>query len=168
MHTNFDIEDAKIYLNDIKRLYQCTLQEAKEAIETILNLDTDESSRWFCLEYVKYFIAWNLPYLKSKIHQMERIISPLKVPSNLEKALEYARNTPIMEVAEHALQGIKRTGCRYIALCPFHQEKTPSFVLYPNSNTFHCYGCGANGDVISLVQNLNNYNFKEAVAYLSI
>lgn len=168
MHTNFDIEDAKIYLNDIQQLYNETMQEVEERVERILAHDTDDFSRWFCLEYVKYIFAWDLPYLQSKIYQMERIINPPEAPTNLERAIENARTIPIMDIAHNLLQNIKRSGNHFIALCPFHQERTPSFVLYPASNTFHCFGCGAHGDVISLVQNLNNYNFKEAVAYLSI
>ena len=50
--------------------------------------------------------------------------------------------------------------------CPFHQEKTPSFVIYPD-NSFHCFGCGANGDSIDFMKSLKGCSFGEAVAQLS-
>ena len=46
--------------------------------------------------------------------------------------------------------------------CPFHSEKTASMKLYPNSNTYHCFGCGANGDVFNFVQTIENCDFKTA------
>ena len=55
---------------------------------------------------------------------------------------------------------------KYKLLCPLHNEKTPSFTIYRKSNTFHCFGCGAHGDAIELVQKLNNLSFVDAVKYL--
>lgn len=56
-----------------------------------------------------------------------------------------------------------RANSRGFALCPFHAEKTPSFKLYPRSNSFYCFGCGASGDVIKLVQRLFNISFRQAI-----
>jgi DNA primase len=47
--------------------------------------------------------------------------------------------------------------------CPFHQEKTPSFTIYPKTNTFHCFGCGISGDVIELIQLKENLGKHEAI-----
>lgn len=57
---------------------------------------------------------------------------------------------------------LKQRGNKYIANCPFHSEKTPSFTVYPETNTYHCYGCGAHGDAISFVQEKENLSFVEA------
>src|ERR1700739_2357257 len=48
-------------------------------------------------------------------------------------------------------------------LCPFHQEKTPSFSVHATRQFFHCFGCGASGDVFSFVQKIENVTFPEAV-----
>jgi|Deesub1362B_J571_1020462.scaffolds.fasta_scaffold00223_28 DNA primase len=56
----------------------------------------------------------------------------------------------------------------YKGLCPFHAEKTPSFVVYPQSQRFYCFGCGAKGDVIDFIMKLRSFNFKEALSYLNI
>lgn len=51
------------------------------------------------------------------------------------------------------------------ALCPFHKEETPSFCCYKNKG-YNCFGCGANGDAIDLIQKLYGYSFREAVKFL--
>lgn len=62
---------------------------------------------------------------------------------------------------------IKGMNNRLYGLCPFHEERTASFFIFRNSNTYHCFGCGLGGDVIDFIVNLKNLSFKEAVEYLS-
>ncbi|MEO6083995.1 MAG: CHC2 zinc finger domain-containing protein, partial [Umezawaea sp.] len=52
-------------------------------------------------------------------------------------------------------------------LCPFHDEKTPSFNVNPARGFYHCFGCGEGGDVIAFVQKINNVSFTEAVEFLA-
>ena len=52
-------------------------------------------------------------------------------------------------------------------LCPFHDERTPSFNVRPQLGLWHCFGCGEGGDVISFVQKINSLSFAEAVEYLA-
>lgn len=61
---------------------------------------------------------------------------------------------------------IRRSGKRSYIRCPFHTEKTGSMVIYEDQNTYHCYGCGENGDVIAFVQKQQGFNFIEAVRWL--
>src|SRR5947208_11502964 len=59
---------------------------------------------------------------------------------------------------------LKKTGAQnFSGLCPFHQEKTPSFSVHATRQFFHCFGCGASGDVFSFVQKIDNVTFPEAV-----
>lgn len=58
---------------------------------------------------------------------------------------------------------LKRRGKNLVGLCPFHNEKTPSFTVYPESRSFYCFGCGAGGDVISFVRRMDNLDYIEAV-----
>src|SRR5690348_7575984 len=59
---------------------------------------------------------------------------------------------------------LKKSGAQnFSGLCPFHQEKTPSFSVHATRQFFHCFGCGASGDVFSFVQKLENVTFPEAV-----
>ncbi len=52
--------------------------------------------------------------------------------------------------------------------CPLHDDETPSFKVFPDSQKFHCFGCGKNGDVISFIQELKGVGFREALRYLGI
>lgn len=62
----------------------------------------------------------------------------------------------------------KRRGINYWALCPFHIEKTPSFKADPERQSFHCFGCGISGDVITFIQKYKSLSFRDALAYLGI
>ena len=62
---------------------------------------------------------------------------------------------------------LERTGKSFKGKCPFHQEKTPSFHVYPDDGTYHCFGCGAHGSVINFVQETQNKTFPEAVEELA-
>lgn len=72
----------------------------------------------------------------------------------------------IIDVIERSVK-LKRTGSNMVGLCPFHNEKTPSFVVNEEKQYFNCYGCGAHGDVIEFVQRYNNLNFLEATEKLA-
>lgn len=58
---------------------------------------------------------------------------------------------------------LKRRGANFIALCPFHKEKTPSFNVHPQKQIWHCFGCGAGGDVFKFVMQYENLPFTDAV-----
>ena len=59
---------------------------------------------------------------------------------------------------------LKKAGAQnYSGLCPFHNEKTPSFSVHATRQFFHCFGCGVSGDVFSFVQKIENITFPEAV-----
>ncbi len=62
---------------------------------------------------------------------------------------------------------LKKSGSRLICCCPFHEEKTPSFFVNVNTNTWHCFGCGEGGDAIAFVQKKEGVNFTSAVRKLA-
>lgn len=62
---------------------------------------------------------------------------------------------------------LQKSGRNYKALCPFHQEKTPSFYIYENTQSYHCFGCGASGDIFSFVQAYENIDFMDSVKLLA-
>lgn len=62
---------------------------------------------------------------------------------------------------------LRRAGTAFKALCPFHKEKTPSFTVNPQRQTFHCFGCGKGGDVFKFVMEHENIDFMEAVRMLA-
>lgn len=62
---------------------------------------------------------------------------------------------------------IKRAGRTSKALCPFHSEKTPSFVIYPDNQSFYCFGCGKGGDVIRFIMEAEHLDYPEAIRFLA-
>jgi DNA primase len=80
---------------------------------------------------------------------------------------EIKQRVDVVELISRYTQ-LKRAGSIYKGLCPFHGERTPSFVVFPNSGTWHCFGaCGTGGDVISFVMRKENLDFREAVELLA-
>jgi DNA primase len=62
---------------------------------------------------------------------------------------------------------LRRQGARFVGLCPFHEERTPSFSVEPQEKLYHCFGCGVGGDVIKFVEEKEGLNFAEAVELLA-
>lgn len=62
---------------------------------------------------------------------------------------------------------LRKSGANFVGLCPFHQEKTPSFAVHPSKQIFHCFGCGVGGDVFKFVMLLESITFPEAVERLA-
>ncbi|TMK77336.1 MAG: hypothetical protein E6G46_11920 [Actinobacteria bacterium] len=79
---------------------------------------------------------------------------------------EVRRRANLIDVASEYMQ-VKRAGRLYKALCPFHAEKTPSFSLDPAKGLYFCFGCHEGGDVIKLVEKLDNLSFVEAIERLA-
>jgi P4 family phage/plasmid primase-like protien len=86
-------------------------------------------------------------------------------PVELDRLKSYA---DIVDLAEHFQAAeIRQEGRRYRCCCLWHDERTGSLVLYPEQNKYHCYGCGAHGDVLSLVQQGAGVDFAGAVRWLA-
>ena len=62
---------------------------------------------------------------------------------------------------------LRRRGKNLVGLCPFHNEKTPSFTVYPENGSFHCFGCGVGGDVITFAMMIERLDYVEAVKMLA-
>jgi len=62
---------------------------------------------------------------------------------------------------------LKHSGRNLVGLCPFHNEKTPSFNIYPENGSFYCFGCGAGGDVITFIRRIENLDYMESVRFLA-
>ena len=62
---------------------------------------------------------------------------------------------------------LKRAGSNYNGLCPYHNEKTPSFTVFPGTQSFYCFGCGAGGDVISFTMKSENLDYVGAIEFLA-
>jgi DNA primase len=72
----------------------------------------------------------------------------------------------IVEIASQYTT-LRKRGNKHVGLCPFHSEKTPSFTVDDEKQLFHCFGCGAGGDIFTLVMERENLSFPEALKYLA-
>lgn len=79
---------------------------------------------------------------------------------------ELVQRNDMVDVAGSYVQ-LRHRGRTYTGLCPFHSEKTPSFVVYPETQSFYCFGCGVGGDVITFIKKINNVDYVEAVKTLA-
>jgi hypothetical protein len=141
----------------------------------------DELFVWFWVHaFIKYFYA-------PKIVEFDRCLIMLRMQARTLKLLgegkaslgnhksveaweelkQRARDADIETVTADYLSRVRRYGNQIKALCPLHQEKTPSFVIYLDSNQYHCFGCQKHGDVISFLMEMESIGFKEAVMRLS-
>jgi DNA primase len=75
--------------------------------------------------------------------------------------------TDIVALVSEMVPSLKRRGRRFVGLCPFHKEKTPSFHVNPDSGIFHCFGCKESGDAFSFLERVEGYTFVEALRALA-
>lgn len=83
-----------------------------------------------------------------------------------EKIDEIRRSSDIVEVVSDYVQ-LKKQGRNYFGLCPFHGEHTPSFSVSPDKQIFHCFGCGAGGNVFTFLMDIEGISFQEAAEKLA-
>ena len=84
-------------------------------------------------------------------------------PDSLERVKQTA---DIVEVVS-AHTDLRRQGARWVGLCPFHEERTPSFSVDPQEKLYHCFGCGVGGDTIKFVEEKEGLTFTDAVELLA-
>jgi len=88
----------------------------------------------------------------------------VRVPETFIESV--AAKTDIVAFIQESVP-LKKRGANYVACCPFHQEKTPSFTVNAVRQTYHCFGCGVHGDVIGFVMASQALAFLEALTLLA-
>ena len=86
--------------------------------------------------------------------------------ANLNTLKEKAKAQSILEIVGSRIQ-LKPSGSSYKGLCPFHDEKTPSFFVMPEKGFYKCHGCGEGGDTIKFIQEYENLSFKLAIELIT-
>jgi DNA primase len=76
---------------------------------------------------------------------------------------DHVKQRADMLVVADCYTRLGRSGRQFVGLCPFHRERHPSFFVHPRKKVFHCFGCGAGGDVFALVMRAENCDFRSAL-----
>ena len=104
-----------------------------------------------------------------KVFPEARKLIPRKKRKNqrrFEEMLEVARDVDLEDVVSEYVDLRRGSMHRLVGLCPFHAEKTPSFVVFTDEPHYYCFGCHEHGDVIAFVMKIKNIKFKTAVRVL--
>jgi len=144
-------------------------RKLKDCLLFIYKQKADKFSIWFLEKVARLFLMPPILEADGHILRLKRMLSVAnpsrKKIEHLQEKIGIARQYPIAELARSKLE-LKQASNNFISLCPFHNEKNPSFYIYPETNTFHCFGCQESGDVIKLTMHLHGTDFKEAVRML--
>ena len=157
-------------IKDWEEIIRREKEHIKNCLLFIYQQKTNEFSTWFFEEMTKVFLMPLIIEANSHVLRLKRMQS-INSPSgerfeHWQEKVELAREYPIKTIAESELD-LTRAGKQYKTCCPFHTDKTPSFFIYPDSNSFYCFGCCESGDTLKLTMHLYGIDFKEAVKMLS-
>ena len=96
-------------------------------------------------------------------------LSPALLNDDFKRAVETIKlRVPLEEIVRERVPGLKKAGALWVACCPFHEERTPSFKVDPRRQSWNCYGaCATGGDVISFLQQLDGLGFMEVLEILA-
>lgn len=135
---------------------------------TAIDAYPDEMSRWFWRKWLKLNEGEELLVIDrhmARLRRQLRVIQGTPAPSGslTDDLIQTARSVPIEDILNRQF---RHSGSTLIGLCPFHEERTPSFHIYPKENRGWCFGCNQGGDVISITMLLHGCGFKEAVLLL--
>jgi hypothetical protein len=163
------IETICVIIEQREKERRIRTKRIKVALENLYAIETDDFSHWFGERMIQLLLYPDLEKCVKHIVRLKRLLN-LMCPQDAaqdtnDEALQKARQYPISEISKGRLM-IRECGNKFSALCPFHEEKHASFYIYPETNTFHCFGCQENGDVIKLAMYLYGVSFPEAVKML--
>lgn len=162
--------EAKNIIPEKIKEWQEKCDEIKNEIREVLDKieKTSKKDLWFYEIYIAKFYLPTLYKYERHILRLKMFLNSSEKRKqfiNFKEKIEIAHNYPIYELARDKLD-FRPSGKNFVALCPFHDERTPSFYLYTETNTFICFGCNEKGDVIKLCMHLYGLDFKEAVQML--
>jgi hypothetical protein len=140
-------------------------QQVRSKLISIQNYD--EVTYYWLRTWIKATDGPRLSELESHIIRLKRLLYRNQQDNKNSitiDTLELARALPIEQLLDSP--PLRKSGRTLSALCPFHQDKSPSFFIYSDQNRWWCYGCNQGGDAITFVRLSQGLSFKEAVNYL--
>ena len=143
----------------------------EDVIKNKLQIIKDKSvkdNQWFWREWIKINEVQELADIDSHIARLKRQLANINgqtVSQNriTEEQIQTALTLPIQNLFN---QKFRKSGVNLMGICPFHNERSPSFYVYSKTNTCWCFGCQQGGNTIKSVRLLYSYSFKEAINHL--
>jgi DNA primase len=100
--------------------------------------------------------------------KVPRVRIPLSPPLNMSQTIDQIKDRlDIIEVVREYVPALKKAGANWKSPCPFHQEKTPSFMVSHNKGIWHCFGCGKGGDVFGFIKEIEGVEFGDSLRLLA-
>lgn len=161
-------EIIPLKIQEWQELYDRLATIVKQKLTGLRQIAKDDFSYWFFREWIKISEGNELSKIKKHIKRLRWLIvdkRKLNSKSITQDDIQRAKEVSLVDIAESDIR-LRKSGRTYSGLCPFHQEKSPSFVIYPESNTFVCFGCQKKGDVITYLMDTRKLTFIEAVRWL--
>ena len=141
----------------------------RESLGLIRARCKDSFSQWFWSEVVRLDAEPELKEVERRLFHWRGLKSRLEgkplYTKDTRQNVPFAKEIPILSVVEQKTR-LRKVGRNYTGKCPFHKERYPSFYVYPNTNSFYCFGCAKGGDVIRFVELTEGLSFMEAVKRL--
>src|SRR3990167_1007536 len=155
-----DNRDGKRSKAKIKGLFRWYISEAEKEIDYLMARKSqykrnvpDWSDRWL-LEMIIKRIDNAINFLEKRIRRWQFLLARPKKGEQYN--IEQAKRFPIADLYDGTLRPV---GGRLQGKCPFHDDSSPSFVLYVEQNKWHCFGCGEHGDSIDFIQTRDSVGF---------
>lgn len=131
----------------------------------------DEMTKFFLMEWLKNNEMKILKRINghiSRLARMKRMLTkePPRAGAITDYDIQLAKQVPLETIIGRDVN-LRRSGKYLIGLCPFHQEKTPSFTINTQTNYWRCYGCMLHGDSLEYIKLAHGLSFREAVSYLA-
>lgn len=155
-------------ISEYKKERKIVIKKIRKLLIFIRERAGNEFMLWFWREWLKinlgeklltideYINRFKILYATSIDHNINRRITEDKIQMALSVPIEKLINSPL-----------RKSGKKLVGLCPFHNDKNSSFYVYPETNSFYCFGCQKGGDVIKFVKLLYGFSFVEVINYLN-
>ena len=120
----------------------------------------------YAIDLFNFDWEWWLETLKAAQRNQRLHSTQIPSPFNIKIDVDRIKTlNDILSIAE-GYTSMRKSGRNYIGSCPLHEDRHPSFIVYPDEQRWHCYQCNRGGDVISLVMEVENVDFRGAAALL--
>jgi len=154
-------------ISELEEKRKGLVEVIKKKLQIIKEKSAPEN-QWYWREVIKVWEGQKLMEIDAHINRFKHFafVASGRSPKKgvvTDEMIQQALSVPIENIINTQL---RKSGRALVGLCQLHKEKTPSFFIYPDNNSFYCYGCNQGGDVINFVRLLYNFGFPEAVKYL--